>query len=43
VSLQSPGTAFGLCDSFGGFYAEFIAAFLLKKSDKENQPLHPIN
>jgi hypothetical protein len=35
-SLQASRTAFEDCDSFGGFYAEFVAAFLLKKSDKEN-------
>jgi hypothetical protein len=36
ISQQASGVAFEGCDSFGGLYAEFIAAFLLKKSNKEN-------
>jgi hypothetical protein len=39
-SLQASRTVFEDCDSFGGFYAELIAAFLLKKSDIKNIPLH---
>jgi hypothetical protein len=31
VSLQSPGGAFGVCDSFGGFYAEFFEALSSKE------------
>jgi hypothetical protein len=41
VSLQSPGGAFGLCDAVGGFYAEFLEAFLLKKSDKRKTTTTP--